>query len=225
MVLKYFKADITNREQIQNVFSAITKETDTLDVIINVAGIMMMGSLVAEPMEKLERMLKVNVCGMYLINEIFLPLIEKGKGRIINFSSEYGTYTAVPFNGFYTITKRAVETYSDVLRRELNYIGIPVITVRPGAFKTNMEKSIEQAFEAICEKTTHYKKPLTKFKSMLASGTKGAKEPEVLTKVVMKAVTAKKPKRVYKCNHDIKVKMLSKMPVGFGDFVFKLFGK
>ena len=164
----------------------------------------MIGSLVAEPMEKLERMLKVNVCCMYLINEIFLPLIEKGKGRIINFSSEYGTYTAVPFNGFYTITKRAVETYSDVLRREVNYIGIPVITVRPGAFKTNMEKSIEQAFEAICEKTTHYKKPLTKFKSMLASGTKGAKKPEVLTKVVMKAVTAKKPKRVYKCNHNIK---------------------
>ena len=88
-----------------------------------------------------------------------------------------------------------------------------------------MEKSTADIFDAICEKTTHYKKPLAKFKSMLSNGTKGAKDPEVLTKVVMKAVTAKKPKRVYKCNHDIKVKMLSKMPAGFGDFVFMLLGK
>lgn len=223
--IKYFKVDITSREQISNLISEIRKETDSLDAVINVAGIMTMGSLIEEPMEKLEKMLKVNVCGMYLINEMFLPMIEKAKGRIINFSSEYGTYTAVPFNGLYTITKHAVEAYSDALRRELNYLNIPVITIRPGAFKTNMEKSTEQIFEVIYNKTSHYKKQLAKFKSMMSSSTNGAKDPEVLTKVVLKAVISKKPKRVYKCNHDLKVKMLSKMPTGFVDFIFKFIGR
>lgn len=223
--ITYYSADITSREQVEKAKDEILKVTDHLDVIINVAGIMMMGSLIEEHAEKLIKMMNINVGGMALMNEIFAEMIIKGKGRIINFSSEYGTYTTVPFNAFYTITKHAVESYSDGLRRELKYIHIPVITIRPGAFKTNMEKGASSNFERICANTTHYKKSLTKMSSLLGDETKSAKDPSILANVVLKAVTAKKPKRVYKVNHDFEVKFLSILPEGLIDKIFYMMFK
>ena len=73
--------------------------------------------------------------GMVRINRLFFPLVEKEKGRVIDFSSEYGTYLVVPFNAFYITNKHAEESYSDGLRRELKYVGIPFVTIRPGHLK------------------------------------------------------------------------------------------
>lgn len=79
------------------------------------------------------------------------------KGRFIDYSSEYGIYLVVPFNAFYTTNKHTEESYSDGLRRELKYIGIPVVTIRSGSFKTEMENSTSSIFKAITDKSTHYK--------------------------------------------------------------------
>lgn len=114
---------------------------------------------------------------MVRINRLFFPLVEKEKGRFIDFSSEYGTYQVVPFNAFYITNKHAEESYSDGLRRELKYIGIPVVTIRPGAFKTEMENSTSSIFIAITDKSTHYKGVLKKMGPILEGGTKNAKKP------------------------------------------------
>ena len=94
---------------------------------------------------------------MERINRLFFLLVEKEKGRFIDFSSEYGIYQVVPFNAFYITNKHAEESYSDGLRRELKYIGIPVVTIRPGTFKTEMENSTSSFFKAINDKSTHYR--------------------------------------------------------------------
>lgn len=175
--LTIIPTDITDRRAVEAAFEKVKAETDRLDVIVNTSGIMFMGSFIEEPAERLQNIFNVNVFGMCLVNEVFLPLVERGKGRIINFSSEYGTYTTVPFNGFYTLTKHAVEVYSEGLRRELCYLGIPVIVIRPGAFKTKMESSTAEIFAGICQKTTHYQGVLKKLSGMLEGGTKNAKDP------------------------------------------------
>ena len=95
--------------------------------------------------------------GMERINRLFFPLVEKEKGRFIDFSSEYGTCQVVPFNAFYTISKHSVESYSNDLRREPKYNGIPVVTIKPVALKTEMENSTSAIFIAINDKSTHYK--------------------------------------------------------------------
>ena len=94
---------------------------------------------------------------MERINRLFFPLVEKEEGRFIDFSIEYGTYLVVPFNAFYITNKHAEESYSDGLIRELKYVGIPVVTIRLGAFKTEMENSTSSIFIAINDKSTHYK--------------------------------------------------------------------
>ena len=94
--------------------------------------------------------------GIDKVNRLFFPHVEKEKGRFIDFSSEYGIYQVVPFNAFYITNKHAEESYSDGLRRELKYNGIPVVTIKPVALKTEMENSTSAIFKAITDNSTHY---------------------------------------------------------------------
>ena len=212
--------DISSSESVKAAYTEIAAVTDRLDAIINISGIMFMGALIEEDAERMAQILNVNVVGMCRVNNTFLPMVEKAKGRILNCSSEYGTYATVPFNTFYTTSKHAVESYSDGLRRELRFLGIPVITVRPGAFKTDMEKSTADIFRAITEKSTHYRSILGKMESMLVDGTKNAKDPDVMAQVILRAVTAPKPKRIYSCNHNLGTKLMSHLPAGMVDAIF-----
>ncbi|MGN1413418.1 MAG: SDR family NAD(P)-dependent oxidoreductase [Anaerovoracaceae bacterium] len=212
--------DISREESVEAAFEEISRETDHLDAVINISGIMFMGSLLEEPEGRLEQIMNVNLLGMSRVNRVFFPMIEKGHGRILNFSSEYGTYAVVPFNGFYTTSKHAVESYSDGLRRELKYIGIPVITIRPGAFRTEMEQSTGEIFQRITENSVHFRGVLEKMRPLLLNGTKNAKDPDEMAKVVLKAVTDPKPKIVYSCNHNLGVKLMSVLPEPWIDQIF-----
>ena len=212
--------DISKEESVQEAFAQVSKVTDHLDAIVNIAGIMFMGSLIEEPAGRLEQIMNINLLGMERVNRIFFPMIEKGHGRILNFSSEYGTYAVMPFNAFYTTSKHAVESYSDGLRRELKYLGIPVVTIRPGAFKTCMEKSTAAVFEQIKKNSTHYQAVLEKMSPMLQEGTKNAKEPDTMARVVMRAIKDPKPKNVYSCNHNLSMKFMSCLPSKWVDAIF-----
>lgn len=212
--------DVTSSESVQSAFNTVSSFTDKLDAIINTAGIMFMGSVVEQSADLMQKIMDVNVVGMCRVNQVFFPLVENARGRIINFSSEYGKYTTVPFHAFYTASKHAVESYTDGLRRELKYLGIKVITIRPGAFDTEMTASTTPYFETICANTTHYNKVYNKLKPLMNNGTKGALNPTVLANVVAKAVYVNRPKRVYKVNHDFLVKFLSVLPDGLIDWIF-----
>ena len=212
--------DVTSEEAVQAAFGRISAVTDRLDAVVNVCGVMFMGSLIEEPAGRLEQIMRVNLLGMERVNRVFFPMIEKGHGRILNFSSEFGTYAVIPFNAFYTISKHAVESYSDGLRRELQYLGIPVVTIRPGAFRTDMEKSIEPIYKKIVASSTHYRSVLEKMEPVLGLGTLILKEPDVMAKVVVKAVTARKPRNVYSCNHKPAIKLMSVLPGKWRDKIF-----
>ena len=140
--------DVTDQESIQSAYDAVASQTDRLDGIVNFAGIMGVGSLTDIPEERLARILDINVMGTYRVNKTFLPLVEAARGRIVNLSSETGWQSAAPFNGPYAMSKHAIEAYSTALRRELALLDIKVVTIQPGAFRTNMVAGIEEAFTA-----------------------------------------------------------------------------
>lgn len=192
--------DITSDESVKACYEEVIKHTDHLDAIVNFAGYRQRGSLIEEDVSLRQKTLNVNVLGRYRINKTFFGLVEKVKGRIINISSECGIFGATPFNGFYTASKHAVERYSDALRRELCYLGVKVIKIRPGAFKTNRVKSTQPVFDKRVEKTTHYKGLLERFGTMINSNTGKVKDPIELAKLIEKVLTKKKPKIAYNIN-------------------------
>ncbi|MDD4291125.1 MAG: SDR family NAD(P)-dependent oxidoreductase [Clostridia bacterium] len=215
--------DITSEESVGAAVALVGATTDRLDAVVSLAGTAAIGSLVESDAQVMKTAMDVNLLGMYRTCRAFFPLVRRAKGRYINISSEYGVLTAVPFHGFYTASKRAVEAYSDSLRREMLFHDIKVIIIRPGAFKTPMQNGIGNQFDRLIGTTEFYKLPLSKMKSLMSGELKRAAEPPVLARAILRAAEAKRPKRVYRVNNSFKMKLLTVLPDGIQDRIFKRF--
>jgi len=205
--------DVTDQESIQSAYDAVASQTDRLDGIVNFAGIMGVGSLTDIPEERLARILDINVMGTYRVNKTFLPLVEAARGRIVNLSSETGWQSAAPFNGPYAMSKHAIEAYSTALRRELALLDIKVVTIQPGAFRTNMVAGIEEAFTAAEAETPKFAPVLHKLKALAGKEIQSARDPDILAQVIETALTAKRPKPVYSVKPDRLRSTIEKLPL------------
>lgn len=216
------QANITDGESVKNAVAEVLKTTDKLDGVINFAGILYMGSVVEGDESMMERILKINLLGMYIINKYFFPLILAGKGRIINISSEIGWMSAQPFNAFYGTSKHAVEAYTDSLRRELMFLDIPVVKINPGSFKTEMHGAAEKNFANMLNNTTHYAEIMRKMEPLMLGELKHANDPRYLVDAVYKAFTAKKPKIRYKVKSSKKLVMMNLFSEKMQDKIYKV---
>ena len=212
--------DVTDNDSSGSAYDAIESQTDHLDAIVNFAGVMGVGSLSDIPEERLARVLDTNVMGTYRVNKKFLPLVEASKGRIVNLSSETGWQSAAPFNGPYAMSKHAVEAYSTALRRELALLGIKVITIQPGAFRTNMVAGIERAFTAAEAETPKFAPVLRKLKALAGKEIESARDPDILAQVIETALSAKRPKPVYSVKPDKLRSALEALPLRASDRLY-----
>ena len=212
--------DVTDRESIRSAYDAVASQTDRLDGIVNFAGIMGLGSLTDIPEERLARILDVNVMGTYRVNKQFFPLVEAARGRIVNISSETGWQSAAPFNGPYAMSKHAIEAYSTALRRELALLGVKVVTIQPGPFRTDMVEGIERAFTQAESETTRFARAIRKLKGLAAKQINSAHDPDILAQVIETALTVKRPKPVYSVKADRLRSSLEKLPLRATDQVY-----
>lgn len=201
--------DVTNLESIKNAYSKISQMVDHLDVIVENAGISRMASLIEMDMAVIEKMININLLGMIRVNKIFFPLIEKSKGRIINISSENGWLKPAPFNGPYSISKYAVEAYNDSLRRELNFLGIKVIKIQPGSFKTAMHDDTIKYFNELKQSTMLYKKQLGKMGKTIKRELKNANDMKYLMTAIIDAAENPQPKICYRVKNSPQMKMIN----------------
>ena len=212
--------DVTDRDSIQSAYDAVSSQTDRLDGIVNFAGVMGVGSLLDIPEERLARIMDINVMGTYRVNKAFFPLVEAAKGRIVNISSETGWQSAAPFNGPYAMSKHAIEAYSTSLRRELGLLGVRVVTIQPGAFRTNMVSGIEAAFTAAEDETPRFATVLRKLKGLAGKEIESARDPDILAQFVETALTAKNPKPVYSVKPDKLRSALEALPLRAADRLY-----
>jgi len=213
--------DITNADSIEKAFQFISSQTTGLDAVINMAGTLMVGSMVELPLKDLQKALDINLIGIYRVNKQFLPMLLERKGRIINLSSEVGRQTAAPFNGVYSISKHALEAYSDALRRELAFLGIKVIKIQPGPFKTFMTKNAEQLFIEAEKNSVYFKTNLAKGIPYLSKVYKSAHDPVHVAKVMNKALNSSNPKTAYRIKTDLSRMILDKLPEKWTDNLIK----
>lgn len=212
--------DVTDRESIKSAYETISGHTDRLDGVVNFAGVIGLGSLTDIPEERLARILDINVMGTFRVNKKFLPLLEAAKGRIVNISSETGWQSAAPFNGPYAMSKYAIEAYSTALRRELALLGIRVITVQPGPFRTDMVAGIERSFTQAENETQKFASVIRALKGLAAKQINSAHDPDILAQVIETALTAKRPKPVYSVKPDRLRSSLERLPLGVIDRVY-----
>ncbi|MFD1486278.1 SDR family NAD(P)-dependent oxidoreductase [Lacticaseibacillus baoqingensis] len=128
--------DVADPVMIQAVVNQLLAE-HTPDVLVNAAGFGYFANALDTPMAVAEKMLRVNVLGvMYLTQLLGRPMVQAGRGQIINIASMAGKM-ATPKSAIYSASKFAVIGYSNALRLELKPLGVKVMTVNPGPIDTD----------------------------------------------------------------------------------------
>jgi NAD(P)-dependent dehydrogenase (short-subunit alcohol dehydrogenase family) len=131
------KLDVTDAAQIDAAVQAAHARFGHIDVLVNNAGIGYFGSFEESEMAEVQRMFDINVWGLTNMTRAVLPGMRKRHaGTIVNISS-IGGLVAFPSVSFYNATKFAVEALSEALAQELSPLGIRVLIVEPGPFRTD----------------------------------------------------------------------------------------
>ena len=137
-------ADVSERHGAEDAVERTVSELGRLDVLINNAGVMLLGPVVDAPLEEWERMLDVNLRGVLYCSHAALPHLlqaaqdsPRGVADLVNISSVAGR-VARQGSGVYNLTKHGVGAFSESLRQEVTQRHVRVALVEPGAVATEL---------------------------------------------------------------------------------------
>jgi NADP-dependent 3-hydroxy acid dehydrogenase YdfG len=138
------EADVTQRDQAEAAVQRTVDELGRLDIVINNAGVMLLGPVEASPVEDWETMVDVNLKGLLYTARAALPhLVQAAESEprrvadLVNISSVAGR-VAAPGSAVYNHTKFGVGAFSEGLRQEVNQRHVRVSLVEPGAVNTEL---------------------------------------------------------------------------------------
>jgi NADP-dependent 3-hydroxy acid dehydrogenase YdfG len=134
------EADITDKKICQELVEEVLKEWNKIDILINNAGVMLLGPTAKAPLEEWERMISVNLLGLLYMTYAALPNMRKaGSGHLVNISSVAGR-TARAGSAVYNATKWGVNAFTEALRQELvsDKLKIRTTLIEPGAVETEL---------------------------------------------------------------------------------------
>jgi NAD(P)-dependent dehydrogenase (short-subunit alcohol dehydrogenase family) len=214
--------DVTDQGSVDAAVAAVAAQSPGLGGVVHFAGLLRVGSLVEVPAEVLERVLAVNVIGVQRVTSAALGLLRAGGGRVVVISSETGVQTAAPFNGCYAISKHAVEACADALRRELVHLGVPVVKVQPGPFRTQMVADGVAQFTTAAEQSTLFADALHGFARHMPKEVAKAHDPDELAGVVEQVLTVARPKPAYLVRPDRARMALERLPTRVADKALEL---
>ncbi len=214
--------DVTEDASVQDAKKLVSKNTKHLNAIVNFAGRSAMASMVeGDCIQTTQTLLNVNVMGMVRVNRIFFDLLLPNQSRIVNCSSESGWMTSQPFAAPYFLSKRAVESYSDSLRRELMFLNIPVIKIQPGSFQTNMTQSTLAGFTQTLHETKLFHDVLRKLNPLMTRELAHGNDPKKLAHIVLRALEARHPRLRYRVGTGKQLLMLELLPEKWVDLLYK----
>ena len=133
------EADVSDEEQARALIQAAQDELGGVHILVNNAGVMLLGPVQGADVGEWRRMIDVNLLGLLYCTHAALPLMEAGGGGdIVNISSVAGR-RADAGAAVYNMTKFGVHAFSEALRQEALHAGIRVTTVAPGFVETELQ--------------------------------------------------------------------------------------
>lgn len=209
--------DVTSDDSVKNLFMELKGKGISLDLIINNAGVDRYFPLSEAPLEEFKVIFEINLFGAYRVNQVFLPLLTSPGGRIIHIGSE-SYHLTLPFMP-YPLTKRALESYTKVLRQELKFRGIEVIVVRPGAIKTNFIRNLSGIRHPVSDPALS--KAFEKFATSVPGEVGKVISPEKAASFIYRVSRIRHPRSVYCINNSLQLKIAALLPFGLLEKIVK----
>ncbi len=147
--VKYYLADISKYEEVEKIMVEIQKDYGRLDVLVNNAGVIADRTLAKMTKEEWQKVIDVNLTGVFNCSKLALPLLIPNQGKIISISSivgERGNFGQTN----YAATKAGIIGFTKSLSKEVGRFGVRVNAICPGLIETKMTETIpDQMREAV----------------------------------------------------------------------------
>jgi 3-oxoacyl-[acyl-carrier protein] reductase len=141
----HIELDVANEDQVRDLFTHLSQTCGRLDVVVNNAAIASMNHVLLTPLATVEKTMRINVAGTFLVSREAIKLMRKRKyGRIVNISSAVAPMRLAG-EAVYVASKCAVTALSQVMAREVADFGITVNIVAPGPTATDMIRGVPKA--------------------------------------------------------------------------------
>lgn len=191
------RLDVTVQGEIDAAVKTVRKGGRGLYGLVNNAGVAILAPLIEVEEDELDFQFDVNVYGPYRITRAFAPLIMEAKGRITTIGSISGILSG-PLFGPYSMSKHAIEAYTDSLAREMADFDVKVSVIEPGNYKSDIFKNLRRRMERNGQSVDD-SLFAAQIKSMMdrAVDRSQHKDPDEVSAAVMHALFADDPKRRY----------------------------
>lgn len=187
--------DVCDDDSVRHAVDFVHKQEGRIDVVVNNAGVGLAGAVEDTSIEEAKALFETNLFGVLRVCRAVLPLLRtQGSGLIVNVSSLAGLVT-IPFQGFYSASKYALESMSDAMRMELRPFGIHVVLIEPGDFKTGFTES--RSFAAEAGEGSAYRESCQSAVAVMEHDERNGADPRQLAELLAKIIASPSPRNRY----------------------------
>jgi NAD(P)-dependent dehydrogenase (short-subunit alcohol dehydrogenase family) len=195
--IQAIRLDVTVQDDIDAAVETVRKAGRGLYGLVNNAGVAVIGPMIEIDEDDMQFQMDVNLFGPYRVTKAFAPLIIESEGRITTTGSISGILSGM-FAGPYSMSKHAVEAYTDSLAREMEKFGVKVSVVEPGNYNSAISNSVRRRMEQRDQtiEGSLFKEELQQYMDRPSDRSR-FKEPDEVSMAVLHAMFDENPKRRY----------------------------
>ena len=196
--------DVRVEESVNACVDAVLARAERLDVLVNNAGYVLRCAVEEAALEEARAQFETNFFGVVRMVKAVLPIMRRqGGGQIINISSLVGL-VPLPFGGFYSASKFALEGYTEALRHEVKPFNIRVSLVEPGFIKTRLAENTRYPAQRIPDYDP-WRQRVLEARQQYAEK---AREPVLVAECVLSIIESGSPRLRYMVGKEARVARL-----------------
>jgi NAD(P)-dependent dehydrogenase (short-subunit alcohol dehydrogenase family) len=205
--------DVTDAGSIAAALGALLARAGRIDMLINNAGMSVIGPLAEVPLQDVRRLLETNVTGLLALSQAVFPhMAAQRSGRIVNIGSVVAQLPT-PFAGPYCASKAAVHMLSEVLRMEVAPFGVDVIEVQPGAVRSSISDNASEGLERYSTAASRYSAVYQGIVRRARASQERPMETDAFARAVVSALLAQKAPRVVRSGNGAQLyRLLAQLP-------------
>lgn len=201
---RVLRLDVTQDADVQTAAATMVEAEGRIDALLANAGYGSYGMIESVPMEEIQYQYDVNVFGVARCLKAVLPQMRKQRSGRIVITESIVSHISTLGLGWYASTKHALRGMSIALRQEVRDLGIEVVSVEPGAVDTDFDEVAFERLKAV-DYPEDYQQLAEDFHAYMVDAYSKAPGPESTATAMVKALTAEKPRLVYKTTTDARL--------------------